>query len=244
MHIHSIYSLDGTDTIRELLEQAAYHDNLDVIAITDHDEIRGSLEAVELAPGYGIDAIPGMEVTTLEGHILALFIEQNLPPRRPLIETLIRIGEMGGMVIIPHPNSPLANSLHNGDILRAATHPDASKVLVGLEVFTGCLVVNSHTAPLRGLAQQLRLCEISASDAHVKELVGSGLVRFTGLSAKDLKKALLQRQVTPIIRFNPSGTRVIASWTRQTLHRRRNIFDYLRQVSAFRAEQSRRNRRI
>jgi hypothetical protein len=71
IHIHSIYSIDGTDTVTEILEQATYHANLDVVAVTDHDDLRGALEARELSGKYGIDVVPGVELTTLEGHVLA-----------------------------------------------------------------------------------------------------------------------------------------------------------------------------
>jgi hypothetical protein len=239
LHIHSIYSIDGTDTIPELLEYAAYRDNLDVIAVTDHDDIRGGLEAAELAGNYGIEAIPGSEVTTLEGHLLALFIEKDIPPRRPLIETIVRVGEMGGLCIVPHPNSPLANSLTHEHIRQAASYSDSSQYLVGMEVFTGCLLVNSQTSPLRSIAHQYHLCEISASDAHVRELIGSGLVRFPANSVADLRRALVNRQVTPIIRFNPTGTQVAVSWTKQAIAKRRNLFDYAREIRNYRANQKR-----
>jgi hypothetical protein len=151
----------------------------------------------------------------------------------------MRIGEMGGLCVVPHPNSRLANSLTHDDVRRVAAHPEASRVLVGIEVFTGCLLVNSQTSPLRGIAHQLHLCELSASDAHVRELIGSGVVRFSGMSAADLRRALVNRQVTPIVRFDPTGTQIALSWTKQTIARRRNLLEYARQVGIYRAGQKR-----
>lgn len=240
LHIHSFYSLDGTDTAAEILEHAAYHANLDVIAITDHDELRGALEARDLGGKYGIEVVPAMELTTLAGHVLALFIERPIPSHRPLVEAILRIGEAGGLAVIPHPNSRLAHSLTHEDIRQIAAHPDASRVLVGIEVFTGCLLINSQTAPLRGLAHQLHLCEVAGSDAHVRELIGSGVIRFSGLSAADLRKALVNRQVTPIARFSPTGAQVALTWTKKTLARRRDLLKYARQVGIYRAGQKRR----
>lgn len=63
---------------------------LDVIAITDHDEIRGALKALDLAPQYGIEVIPGIEITTAEGDLVALFVTETIEPGRPLIETIIK----------------------------------------------------------------------------------------------------------------------------------------------------------
>jgi predicted metal-dependent phosphoesterase TrpH len=239
LHIHSFYSIDGTDTVAEILEQAAYHANLDVIAITDHDDLRGALEARELSGKYGIEVVPAMELTTLEGHILALFVERPIPSHRPLIEAVVRVGEAGGLAVVPHPNSRLAHSLTDEDIRRVAAHPEASQVLVGIEVFTGCLLVNSQTAPLRGLAHQLHLCEIAGSDAHVRELIGSGVVRFSGLGAVDLKKALINRQAIPIARFNPTGAQIALTWAKKTITKRRDLLKYARQVGIYRAGQKR-----
>ena len=84
LHIHSIYSHDATTTVRAILKQAS-DVGLNVIAVTDHDEIRGSLEARELAPKYGIEAISGAEVTTKDGHLVALFVDTLPPSGLPLL---------------------------------------------------------------------------------------------------------------------------------------------------------------
>ena len=58
LHMHTIYSYDGTASVPRVLARARQI-GLDVIAITDHDEIAGSLKALELAPDYGLEVIPG-----------------------------------------------------------------------------------------------------------------------------------------------------------------------------------------
>ena len=75
IHIHSIYSHDATTTVRGVLKQASSV-GLSVIAVTDHDDIRGAFDARELASQYNIEVISGVEVTTRDGHLLALFIEK------------------------------------------------------------------------------------------------------------------------------------------------------------------------
>lgn len=234
LHTHSTYSIDGMDSVAGLLECAAYRDNLDVIAITDHDDVRGGLEGRELAGKYGIEAIPGSEVSTLNGHLVALFIEQDVPPRRPLIETILRVGELGGLCIAAHPASPLTESLSYDQLRCAVADPRASQFLVGMEVFTGSMLVNNQTSPLRGIAHELRLCEVASSDAHTCEMVGSGLVRFSGNRAADLRQALVNRQLTAIIRFNPTGTQVAVVWARQAIAKHGSIFDYARKIRDYR----------
>src|SRR6266702_5756340 len=76
LHMHSTYS-DGIATIEQILHYVQHHTHLDVIAITDHDVIEGSLRARDLweKGSYRFDFIVGEEISTSEGHLLALFIE-------------------------------------------------------------------------------------------------------------------------------------------------------------------------
>ncbi len=86
-HLHTIHS-DGVATICDVLEYVSLNTDLKVIGITDHDCIDGSKLAARLAPNYGIEAVVGEEVSTLQGHLLALFIEQPVPSHRGLPETI------------------------------------------------------------------------------------------------------------------------------------------------------------
>ena len=95
LHVHTIYSFDGTATVPSVLQQARQI-GLDLIAITDHDEIRGALQAEQDAPKLGIQVIPGAEITTAEGDLLALNIQKLIPARLSLSETVKRVGEQGG----------------------------------------------------------------------------------------------------------------------------------------------------
>lgn len=92
LHIHTIHSYDGTASVPAVLSRACQL-GLDVIAITDHDEISGSLLALELAPKYGVEVIPGLEVTTAEGDLLALNVTENIGRNHPLVETVLRVKE-------------------------------------------------------------------------------------------------------------------------------------------------------
>ena len=87
LHIHTTTGYDGTASVAETLEHVATHTRLNLIAITDHDEIDGALEALALAPRYGVQVIPGIEVSTLDGHLLALEGERMVPPGLALPRT-------------------------------------------------------------------------------------------------------------------------------------------------------------
>ena len=109
---------------------------LDVIAITDHDVICGALLAEQLAPGYDIQVMPGVEITTAEGDLLALGIHTLVPAGHSLVETLIQVGALGGICIAPHPNTGGMgmNSLKFHSVITALKNPEAGRYLRGIEV--------------------------------------------------------------------------------------------------------------
>jgi predicted metal-dependent phosphoesterase TrpH len=209
LHIHSTYSYDATSTVRAVLKQAA-DVGLNVIAVTDHDEIRGSLEAHELAPKYGIEAIPGVEVSTKEGHLLALFVETIPPAGLSLVDTLIHIGKLGGVAIAPHPFNNLPSSLSMEAVVGALTNPRAKAVLKGIETH------NMSTQAFDSVAQKLSiylpLAKVGASDAHVYWAIGAGRTEFPGETAQDIRNALEHNTTVPIPYKEEYSSKVILSW--------------------------------
>ena len=109
-HMHTSLN-DGTATVREVLNYVRDRTDLDVIAITDHDRLTGSYEALELANEYDFDVFAGCEITTLHGHLLGLFIDKPIPMWRPLDWTIGKIHEQGGLAIAVHPFSMLTRSI-------------------------------------------------------------------------------------------------------------------------------------
>jgi predicted metal-dependent phosphoesterase TrpH len=212
LHLHSTYSYDATTTVRAILKQAA-DVGLDVIAITDHDEIRGSLEAQQLAPEYGLEAIPAVEVTTKEGHLVALFVKTLPPTGLPLIDTLIHIGDLGGIAIAPHPFNNLPGSLSMGAVVGALTNPNAKSVLKGIETH------NMGTQSFDSIAQKisiyLPLAKIASSDAHVYWAIGAGRTEFSGKTAQDLRRALEDNATVPIPYEEEFSAKAILSWMRR-----------------------------
>ena len=101
-HVHSEGSYDGHEPVELILEHAA-EIGLDAVVITDHDVIRESKRAAEIAPEYGLIGIPGVEVSTAHGHLLAIGVERMPPRGRPYAETVRWIRDRGGVAIVPHP---------------------------------------------------------------------------------------------------------------------------------------------
>lgn len=81
---------------------------LDCIGVTDHDDLRPGLIAVEYAAKHSLPilVIAGMEITTEEGHLVGLGLEEPLPAWRSMTETAEAIRERGAISILPHPFFP------------------------------------------------------------------------------------------------------------------------------------------
>ena len=102
LHVHTFYSYDSTASPKEMVE-AAILKGIDCLAICDHGEVKGSLEAIEAAIEKPILIIPGIEVKTKGGDILGLNVKELIPNKLSAKETIKRIKEAGGLAIIPHP---------------------------------------------------------------------------------------------------------------------------------------------
>lgn len=217
LHIHSIYSPDATTTVRAILKQAA-DVGLDVIAVTDHDEIRGSLEAQQLAPQYGIEVIPGAEISTRDGHLVALFIKTLPPAGMSIIDTLVMIGGQGGIAIAPHPFNNLPGSLSMEAVLGALANPRAKGPLIGIE--THNMGTQNFDKVARKLSVFLPFAKIASSDAHIYWAIGAGRTEFPGETAQDLRRALEDNTTVPIPYEGESSARAVLSWMRRITMRK------------------------
>jgi predicted metal-dependent phosphoesterase TrpH len=215
LHIHSIYSYDGTTTIPAILKHTADHTDLNVIAITDHDTMSGVRQAVDLAPRYGLEVIPGFEVSTSEGHMLALFINQPVPSNRPLAETVLRVGALGGLCIAAHPQARGASSLTFRAIRNALSQPGVAQYLVGVEAFNGGLVYTRRNSAIAIESAALPLAQVGNSDAHILSMIGHGSTEFEGTKAADLRRALLTRQTQFREGKGLTGIRVLTAYVPQ-----------------------------
>lgn len=217
IHIHSIYSYDATTTVRGLLKQASNAD-LNVIAITDHDEIRGAFDARELGPQYGIEVIPGVEVTTRDGHLLALFVEKIPPLDLSLEETLKIIGDLGGIAVAPHPFNQLPGSLSMDKVIGILNKPDVKNVLRGIEIYN--MTTQPFDAKVQKISSYLPFAKTAGSDAHVYWAIGTGTTEFKGTTAKELKTALENATTIPHPYEEDLMRKYIFNWLRRITMRR------------------------
>ena len=170
LHSHSERSHDGRDPVEMLLEQAQAV-GLDALAVTDHDEIDASLRAADLAADYDLVGIPGMEVTSADGHVLAIGVESAVPPGLPFAETLSEIRDRGGIAVVPHPfqssRSGVAPNISQEELASA----DA------IEVYNSRLLTGLANRKAEKFARINALPMTAGSDAHIAEMVGQAVTR-------------------------------------------------------------------
>ena len=211
LHIHSVHSHDGTCSVSAILKHVADHTDLNVIAITDHDKVSGLREAVALGPRYGIDVVPGCEISTAQGHLLALYVDRLIPAGLSVFETIRRVGQMGGLCVAPHPEAPGGGM--RGSVIRAAlADPGLAKVLVGVETFNSGLVFPRSNQKAQAIGRELGLACLGASDAHTLSMIGYSATEFEGRSAADLRAALEAHATTALEASHAPGAVLLGHW--------------------------------
>lgn len=101
MHIHTVYSRDSE---LELLELLRYARKLGIgVGITDHNTVKGAAHGVKLGKALGVSVLPGIEISTEEGHVIGYNLDVEIPSGLPAAETVEKIRDAGGFVVLPHP---------------------------------------------------------------------------------------------------------------------------------------------
>jgi len=169
-HIHTSYSYDSGFSPKKMVK-AALRRGIDCIAITDHDEIKGALEAMEFAKDKPILVIPGIEVKSKDGDILALGVKEKIPKGLSAEETIKKIKKLGGKVFIPHPFA--FNCSFKKDLRKLVKEID------GIEV-KNASVFGSGNKKAEDFAEKYKLPKITGSDAHSPWFLGKVYLEIEG----------------------------------------------------------------
>ncbi|HEU5440994.1 MAG TPA: CehA/McbA family metallohydrolase [Ktedonobacterales bacterium] len=199
VHMHTNYS-DGTGSVEDVLRFAQEHTRLDVIAITDHDTIEGALRARDLAArdDYRFEVIVGEEISTREGHMLALFLEHPVAPDQSIERSIEQVHAQGGLAIVAHPfnrvfRHSVQRSVMNRLLRQPELHPD------GIETLNGSFAGIGSSKLAMALARSVyHWAETGGSDAHTPTAVGCARTVFPGRTAADLRHAIAQRETSPL----------------------------------------------
>lgn len=191
LHIHTLAS-DGTAGVETILDEVERRADLDVIAIADHERIDAAIAARSLAIDRGLDVevVVGEEVTTLGGHLLALFIDRPIRPYRSMRTTILDIHDTGGLAIPAHPLVPYPLCAQAWTLRRLLDDPDQSCHPDALETFNPTSLGRPLHRRVVRFADDHGLAHIGNSDAHALDAIGTGWTTFDGRTAADLRRAI------------------------------------------------------
>jgi len=192
LHIHTSAS-DGTASVQEVLDHVARRGGLDVIAITDHDRLDASLWAYEQQGRYPFDIVPGLEVTSAEGHVLGLWVTQPVSRNLSLAETVAAIHEQNGLAVLAHPFEPTIVPMA---CIRHYRNPTVL-IKIGIdaiETVNAGAFTPGHNWLARRVFESQEIAVVGNSDAHMPGSIGTGFTRFQGRTAADLRESLVKRE--------------------------------------------------
>lgn len=160
-HIHSVYSGDARSEPIDILQEAKKK-GLDAIAISDHNEIKGSRIARSL--DSDIIIVPSIEISSDKGHILGLGVDEIIPKGLSAVETVDRIHDAGGLAIVPHPFSFYRHGLFS--------NVDKNLIVDGVETKNARYILGYSNKLSQTLAYEKRLATLGASDSHFLKSIG------------------------------------------------------------------------
>ncbi len=190
LHVHTRYSGDSPTTIEEAIF-AAKKKGLDGIAITDHDSVNGIEKALKVGKKEDFLIIPGIEVSSKDGHILGLGIRDLIPSKLSAEETVEKIREEGGVAVSAHPFSldpkPFSALRANFD---------------AVETFNSKRYIGNRFA--KKFAKDNNLNETGGSDAHFPDDIGlAGIKTDCKPFEEEVIKRIKEGKVSVFGRFLP-----------------------------------------
>ena len=169
LHVHTTYSADSLITPEDLVFYSKKR-GLNAVAVTDHNYLAG---AYKIAKQTDFLIIPGMEVSSADGHIVALNIKEPIPRGYSAVETVERIHESGGVAIACHPYVYFKGCLRENVS----------------DAFDAIETINARAFPFKRsvrkaeeAAKRFGLSRVAGTDAHYGPQIGSG---YTEIEAEE-----------------------------------------------------------
>jgi glycosyltransferase involved in cell wall biosynthesis len=172
LHMHTDHSHDCATPVDVLLATAR-EQGLGAIAVTDHNEVSGALDARAKAAEYGVRVIVAEEVkTAAQGEVIGLFLEEKIPRGLTLAETIAEIKRQGGLVYVPHPFDRMHSVPDYEHLLAVVEDVDA------IEVFNPRIAIPAFNEEAVRFARKYRIVGGAGSDSHVAQGLGSVRIRM------------------------------------------------------------------
>jgi len=176
LHVHTIRSYDGHTRVEDL-PSLIRDKGLDGLAITEHDNFD--------PPSFAdVLILPGIEVTSRNGHVIGLGVRERIPPRLSADETIREIHRQDGVAVIPHPFDPVCECVK---IARLTVKPDAVEV-----INADALSFHISNWLAKRDAKKFNLPQVGGSDSHIPQSIGDAytLVQCEGRDADSLIQAI------------------------------------------------------
>ena len=200
-HCHSRYSIDSLNKIPDLLK-TAHKRCVDRLVITDHNTIRGALEAQALDPEL---VIVGEEIMTTKGELLASFVTDEVPAGLEPMEAIDRLRKQGAFISVSHPYDLHRSGWQLTDLMFILLLVDA------IEVFNSrCVNPATNDKAIR-LAQEQRIAGTVGSDSHSLMEVGRSTLEVPWFETADELRAVI-RQGVPHTRLSSPLIHLTSRW--------------------------------
>jgi predicted metal-dependent phosphoesterase TrpH len=188
LHVHTHFS-DGREPPETVIKHAAKlkaMGMLDGLAITDHDNTNGLEEARRIAAKLGIILIPGVEITTTSGDILALNVEE-MPKARTAEEMIKLIHKLGGVACLAHPFGGYWQ-------VPFPEMPEIVKKFDAIEVYNAFTPLDANLLAIK-YAKDLEMVGVAGSDAHSLDLIGNAFIECDAQTPEEIVKAIRHGKV-------------------------------------------------
>ena len=156
LHIHSQYSEDATGSPKDIIK-ILQKKGLQGMAIADHNTVEGGLKALKVKPKEFI-VIPGVEISTKDGHMLALNVTENIKRHLSVEETVEKIIDAGGLPVVPH-------LFRNMSGIKKEKLRNIRTKISAIEVFNSCSLPQTNLKTAK-IAKEYGLGGTGGSDAH------------------------------------------------------------------------------
>jgi len=173
LHVHTVGSPDAHTKIEDLPSIIKAR-GLDGVAVTEHDSF-------DPPNCPDVLLVPGVEISSKDGHVLALGIQERIPRGLPADETIMQIHDQHGIAIIAHPHDPVSKCVK---IARLRVRPDAVETINAdaLSFYISNWLAKKD-------AQRHRLPEVGGSDSHIPESIGDAYTVIDA-SSRDMNGVL------------------------------------------------------
>ena len=186
LHVHTVYSRDALITPEDLIFYARKR-GLGAVAVTDHDRVDGALK---IARETDFLIIPGIEVSSRNGHIVGLNVQEPIPKGLNVNETVDRIHATGGLAVACHPFAFLKGSLGK----HASGRFDAVET-----VNASAVPFNRSVRRAEEIAGRFGLPRVAGTDAHYAPEIGYAYTLIDAESSVDaVVRAIAKGQCKPI----------------------------------------------